>query len=166
MWNLNAAKIPEGVKLGIRKEKWYWKELTGFGRTLNTIHGLIIEINRLLKFNDSLTRDNTTVQGCINMMNDIIDKIDTLVSGCFIIVDEYGRMKSSPYTTKQELNYLNVGLPSASGAMEAEENRWIGLNVDDTFNKPMITIEHKFNEVTSTNTNSNKNDINDIPDGS
>ena len=75
-------------------------------------------------------------------------------------------MKSSPYTTKQELNYLNVGLPSASGAMEAEENRWIGLNVDDTFNKPMITIEHKFNEVTSTNTNSNNNDMNDSPGGS
>ena len=34
-------------------------------------------------------------------MNDIIDKIDTLIPKQFLSVDEYGRIKSFPYTTDQ-----------------------------------------------------------------
>jgi hypothetical protein len=71
-WNNNVLAIPEGVVLGRRLnviedgnnpdfQQYVWKELEGFGRNLNTIHGLIIEINRLLNTNNRYSRDNLTV---------------------------------------------------------------------------------------------------------
>jgi hypothetical protein len=94
IWNINVEEPPEGVILGTRTEEWEWKELDGFARNLNTIHGLIIEINNLIKFDDSLTRDTRTVQGCINKINDIINKIDSLIPNHFIAINEYGQMTS------------------------------------------------------------------------
>ena len=93
LWNLAVTK-PTNLKLGRRTEKWVWKELDGFARTFNTIHGLIIEIRNILKTGDYLTRDQQTVQGCINQINDIIRKINELKPGYFIMVDETGRMTS------------------------------------------------------------------------
>ena len=65
VWDKEVAP-PDTVTLGIRTETYKWTELKGFAEQLNTIHGLILEINKFLKFNDTLTRDRTTVQGCIN----------------------------------------------------------------------------------------------------
>ena len=45
----------------IRDTVYEWRELTGFSKNLNTIHGLILEINRLLQFHDLETRDRETV---------------------------------------------------------------------------------------------------------
>lgn len=94
IWNELVTKIPEGIQLANRKETYTWKQLNGFSRTLNTINGLILKINNLLKSEDKLTRDNKTVQGCINQMNDIIHTIGSLNPSNFIGVDEYGRMTS------------------------------------------------------------------------
>jgi hypothetical protein len=60
-WNTAISEKPEGIVLGRRIEKPVWRELPGFSRTLNTIHGLILELNRLIKFEDNITRDTTTV---------------------------------------------------------------------------------------------------------
>jgi hypothetical protein len=42
LWNDNATAIPSSVVLGTRELTYEWKELEGFARKLNTIHGLII----------------------------------------------------------------------------------------------------------------------------
>jgi hypothetical protein len=47
-WNKNVTTIPDGVLLGTRKDIIQQKELKGFGRSLNTIHGLILQINKIL----------------------------------------------------------------------------------------------------------------------
>ena len=94
IWNELVTEVPEGIQLANRKEAYTWKQLNGFSRTLNTINGLILRINNLLKSEDKLTRDNKTVQGCINQMNDIIRTIGSLNPSDFIGVDEYGRMTS------------------------------------------------------------------------
>ena len=60
-WNPNIKEIPDGVTTGIRDTVYEWRELTGFSKNLNTIHGLILEINRLLQFHDLETRDRETV---------------------------------------------------------------------------------------------------------
>ena len=156
IWNINVEEPPEGVILGTRTEEWEWKELDGFARNLNTIHGLIIEINNILKTDDKLTRDRQTVQGCINIINDLIDKIDTLIPAHFIIVDEYGRMKSSPWTTKQIFNSYNYGNGNITADIE-DVDMWIKLDIDDNHKNPMVTINHTYHPVGETTTISDKN---------
>ena len=122
MWNheVKGDNIPNGVSLSYRREVYEWKELVGFARNLNTIHGLILHINNFLKSGDNLTRDNQTVQGCINIMNDIINKIDTLKPNHFIAVDEYGRMTS----------------------MQPIGDNWINIEINNN-NNDQIAIKHK-----------------------
>ena len=91
---LNKDYKKMGITPCYRQEKYEWKELTGFARTLNTIHGLILHINNILKTDDKFTRDLNTVQGCINQMNDIINKIESLKPNNLIAVNEYGKMTS------------------------------------------------------------------------
>ena len=124
-WNINIDEpsMDSEIKIYPRKETFQWKELVGFSRTLNTINGLILEINNFMKFDDELTRDNKTVQGCINQMNDIINKIDQLKPSHFIAVDEYGRMTS----------------------MEPEGDKWISVKVNED-NGDKVVINHKFNK--------------------
>jgi hypothetical protein len=42
LWNDNVTAVPSSVVLGTRELTYEWKELEGFARKLNTIHGLII----------------------------------------------------------------------------------------------------------------------------
>jgi hypothetical protein len=60
VWN-SSANRPESVTIGGRKEIYVWKELKGFAEQLNTAHGLILEINKILKTGDTITRDTNTV---------------------------------------------------------------------------------------------------------
>ena len=66
-WNIEVLQ-PEGVILGRREESFEWIELKGFARTINTIHGLLLELNNFVRFNDKITRDTTTLQGCMNLI--------------------------------------------------------------------------------------------------
>lgn len=156
--NINSSDAPEGVTLGIREEIYEWKELPRFGKTLNTIHGLILEINKFLEFNNKLTRDTTTVQGCINTINDIIRNFGDLYAEQILIVDEYGRISSSPFTLEQEVkankysyNYdtetLKVEEAKVKFDMAGEETGWIHLDVNPSAETPMITLNHKFNSL-------------------
>lgn len=92
-WNSLVDK-PDDVKLGLRKEVYQWKELKDFARKLNTIHGLIIKINQIMKFDDELTRDTATVQGCINQLKDIINKFDSLKPNKIAVINKYGKIAS------------------------------------------------------------------------
>ena len=97
IWNENLIPTSDNNFNNIiyyRWNNWSWKELIGFARTLNTIHGLILRVNNLVKFDDKLTRDNNTVQGCINKLNDIIHTIGALKPNHFIAVNEAGHMVS------------------------------------------------------------------------
>jgi hypothetical protein len=54
---------------------------------------------------DTDTRDKNTVSGSINIMNDIVNKFDILTPNSFIVVDNYGRIRSTNVTTD---DYLTV----------------------------------------------------------
>lgn len=97
-----------------------WKELQGFARTLNTIHGLILKINQFFKFDDTLTRDRSTVQGCLNSLNDVLNQFNTLKPGDISIVDSYGRLTGANLVT----------------------DSWFNVNINYDLNRPNISIEH------------------------
>lgn len=87
-----SVKIPAGVELSMMEEKADWKELEGFGTGLNTIHGLILQMNKVLEDGDKLTRDDNTVQGAINKLKDILIRFEDIQGHGIMAVDDYGRI--------------------------------------------------------------------------
>lgn len=137
-WNPNIQIIPESVTLATREPLATMEELVGFADTLNTIHGLILNINNiLLKNNDIYTRDSTTVRGCINLMNDILQRFEIISPGQIMVVDDYGRLHSAPMTG----------------------DNWIDINIDDNAVEPIINISHKIIPVDNTESNTDQSII-------
>ena len=116
----------------------------------------------MLLADDHLTRDNTTVQGAINTLNDIIAKFDTLTPSEFVMVDRYGRIHSGDFSTEQGGSYTNVGT-KATGTISNEKNRWVKLTTDSgkaPDYKPSFTLQHQLSFTTpDTTTTANKNVI-------
>lgn len=167
-WNMNVSPIPEGVKLGTRQPYPTFEELNGFARELNTIHGLILKINYMLLYGDSFTRDQSTVQGCINVLNDIIAKFEFINPGEIMTVDSYGRIHSTPYTTSQEYDNFNFGKLKANGVpetIEATEDRWIRLDINPDAAHPLITFKHEFTEAADSQTTTTADKNNGDGDG-
>ena len=119
VWDKEVAP-PDTVTLGVRTETYKWTELKGFAEQLNTIHGLILEINKFFKFNDTLTRDRTTVQGCINQINDIINVFGEINPSDTVIINSYGQFAGARYITDD----------------------WISVSTNKSLSDPSITINH------------------------
>lgn len=99
LWNpevdieaLHAKNYAKDIELGIREEAWQMVKMEGFAKDLNTIHGILLKINQFFKFGDTLTRDTSTVQGCMNVLNDTVTKISELVPVKPVIIDQYGKI--------------------------------------------------------------------------
>ena len=159
IWNNTIKNIPTSIILAVREDSYELRTLTGFARTLNTIHGLILEINKLIDFGCKATRDTKTVQGCINYINDIIAKFAELNPGDILVVDSYGRIHGAPHTSAQEFSVFTPTENYNTKAQESGllEDRWIYLNVDYQADNPKLTIEHRYNPVSSINTYSDLN---------
>ena len=135
-WNENI-RIPEGIKVAKHKIIKKFQELYGFGRTMNTIHGLILRLNNMLEQGDERTRDIQTAQGCINQLNDIINKFASLRENAILTVDRFGRVNSSDYSGKQsDLKYTwynNKIYTDRDNNRDnkLKEDRWIKINVNN-----------------------------------
>lgn len=125
VWDKNVDP-PATVTLGGRYTEPKWTELKGFSRTLNTINGLILQLNKYFKFDDQYVRDNSTVQGCLNQLKDIIDLTDDLNPGNLIIIDDYGRMSGS----------------------RLEADGWVVPTVDTKAKNTSLILSHALPEVT------------------
>ena len=155
-WNTEASKIPAGVTLGTREEYYGMEVISNLARDENTIHGLILRLNKILEANNTHTRDTKTVQGSINALNDILARFDELKSGEFVVVDEYGRYHSASFTTAQPYTAINNGT-GATTTHASSEDRWIDLDVDPKWNSPKITVTHNFTAVADTTTTADLN---------
>lgn len=163
-WNNEVKEVPETVHLVTRVEEPCWIEMD-LGVSLNTLHGWILQMSKYFCDDvDNLTRNRETVQGTINYLNDIIDKFDKLVPGEFVVVDEYGRMQSAGYTTSQAYTSKNYGKSIDGEDTDnylTTEDRWIGVDIDTSYENPYITITHNYTPVNPTTTVSDKNDPTD-----
>lgn len=171
IWNTSIKDLPRDeetgkslVILATRVEGWKWKELVGFARDFNTIHGLIIEINKILKTGDAKTRDLATVQGCINSINDIIVKIGKLKPAQIAAIDKYGRIAGSDYTTVQDFNatrtkYNYETNQLDSSLIEEKQSKWIDLNVNLEQVTPVIEVQHIYNPINSIEIETNMNTV-------
>ena len=62
-----------------------------------------------MKQGDALTRDEDTLQGALNKLNDLIRRFGTMEPGELMMVDNAGRMAGVTYTTKQDFTAVNHG---------------------------------------------------------
>lgn len=152
VWDVNGQP-PEGVVLGALfndiveelkdkghevEKKYEWKELKGFSQDLNTINGLILQLNKMYRFDDELTRDISTVQGMFNTLRDYFVKFDTLTPGNFLAVNEYGQLDSRNlgelFPTKELiLTEYEVGTEAAE------------IESGDSINSAFGKLEYKIN---------------------
>lgn len=120
VWDEENTNLPEGLTIGFRTETNTIDELKGFARTFNTIHGLILEIRRLLDDAHDHTRNQQTVQGAINTLNDIIAKFNKITPNKLVVTDEYGRYSPAEY----------------------KDNTWLSWDVNHNFENPDVELIH------------------------
>lgn len=160
-WNIFTESVPSTVTLGTREEVYDIVQLPGFARNLNTIHGLILKINQLLLTDDKYTRDRTTIQGTLNTLNDIINLFDKMKPSHILMVDEYGRIQSADWNTQQQASSdvtkknsttyrkgVGADIYPTAANVDAMEDQWITMNVNDDIFNPLITIHHNYQKVT------------------
>ena len=140
-------------------------EIETMAKSLDTIYGCILQMKNLLEVEDSETRDQSTVTGAINVLNDIINIFEDLVPGEFLFADSQGHVNSMNWTSAQEYSYSNFGKVSAEAEMpkynnNTLENRWINLELKEDERKFYLT--HNFNPIEDTTTSANKNDASGI----
>lgn len=120
-WNEEIISWPNTLHIGTRDEQYEMQEIKGFARSFNTIHGLILEIRKLLDTGHAYTRDENTVQGAINKLKDIIAKFENLQPGKLILIDNYGRVHPT----------------------DTINNSWIEWDVKPDPVNPSIEVKHK-----------------------
>lgn len=144
-WTIDS--IPEGVILGKKAAKNELKELEGFARNFNTIHGLILRLNEIIEGYEEDTRDLTTAKGCINKLNDIIVKFDKLIPGQLLITNEYGQLANIKL---EDLLFTEYSLDgNISGAIET----------GDTINSAFSKVENNITNLNSSLTEKINDDI-------
>lgn len=124
-WNNNVSIIPSAVTLATRDIVYEAVELNGFGRHLNTLNGLILQVNKIIENSDYYHRDNDSVQGLLNQLKDLISNIGEMTPEDVIITDNYGRMRGA----------------------KLKSNDWIETSVDGNVLSPALNINHKVNEI-------------------
>ena len=142
--------------------EWEFQEIPYFAKDVNTLHGLILKINQMLLAGDKVTRDNSTVQGCINLINDILDKFDQLKPAEIVMVDKLGQIHSGDWDTKQKSSTQQGTAPAIpiGEPVAADDERWIKLSTTAGTSpdfKPHIKLEHMFRAGTDTTSASNLN---------
>lgn len=128
-WLANETDlVPASIKLAFKEESETLVPLAGFARELNTINGLILKMNHMLEIDNIDTRDKRTLQGSINVINDYICKFNELTPRELLIVDNYGRIHSSPWQSDQ----------------------WLKVKISANPQNPELTFEHLYNPVANT----------------
>lgn len=161
-WNPNVTNVPPTVTLATRVENTELRPLDEFARNLNTMHGLILKTNRMLLMNDQYTRDERTVQGAVNALNDKVAQFGKMTPNEVMVVDNYGRTQSAEYSTLQKgtselikntsiADSLNNGIKADTYSTAADvasmREQWVTLNIDGNVKNPKLTIHHNFQAV-------------------
>lgn len=101
-WSDYSAYIPPSITLYTRTEGFDLIELKGFeGNGENTIHGMLLKLNKLYNTDDEETRELDSLKGALNSVRDILYQIQTLRPGHILYVNDFGQITSSPITYDQ-----------------------------------------------------------------
>lgn len=169
-WQPATYTVPDEVTLATRDEVYELKEIPEFARNLNTMHGMLLKLNRYMEYDDSFTRDPRIGNGLLNQVKDLIANIGKLKPRTFVTVDDTGRMLETDWDTRQAATASVAKtankslLKDVAGDVFSEvanvasmRKQWITANLDGTPDKPILRIHHNFQAVTDTTSATNKN---------
>lgn len=169
-WQPSTYVVPEGVTLATREEVYELKEIPEFARNLNTMHGMLLKINRYMEYDDDFTRDERIGNGLLNQVKDLIANIGKLVPRTFVTIDDTGRMIETDWDTRQAatasvaktankslLKDVAGDVFSKVSSVANMRQQWITANLDGTPDAPVLRIHHNFQAVNDTTSTTNKN---------
>ena len=169
-WQPSTYVVPEGVTLATREEVYELKEIPEFARNLNTMHGMLLKINRYMEYDDDFTRDERIGNGLLNQVKDLIANIGKLVPRTFVTIDDTGRMVETDWDTRQAatasvaktankslLKDVAGDVFSKVSSVANMRKQWITANLDGTPDKPVLRIHHNFQAVNDTTSTTDKN---------
>lgn len=161
-WDTDYKVVVDGLSLIGQQMGYEFSELVGFADGLNTIHGLILKLNALLEIDNETSRDNKTVQGCINLMNDILNTFDTLTPKSLLTVDQFGKIISAKINTDQtnSINFTKEPLKADSDDIIDKDiykhdysdpaminKQWITVNINNDKNNNILSIHHNYHKL-------------------
>lgn len=97
------------MHVGKREEKTTLRELEGFGRTYNTINGLIVKIRQLIGTDEGENRETDTILGAAQKIRDIVAQFGAMAPSQALVVDGYGRVRSAESNCEQIDEIKNYG---------------------------------------------------------
>lgn len=125
--------------------KWGLTEIPRLGDEINTLHGLILKVNKILLEGNELTRDRSTIQGALNSLNDILDKFNLITANSVLMTNANAKIYSGQIVTNTNNNLLAINRTGEGN----NQNLSITHKVIDS------TANNYRNEVSLTDTNSN-----------
>lgn len=84
-------------------------DLEDFGRTHNTINGLIVKIRQLIGTDEGQNRDTGTILGATQKIRDIVAQFGAMTPSQALVVDGYGRVRSAESNCEQIDEIKNYG---------------------------------------------------------
>lgn len=153
---------PDDATVGTESDIEYkFVEVPDVAGKLSTIYGCILQMRELMGTElNAGTKDRNTVQGSINVLNDLIDLFEhKIYPSCPVITNNEGQLATSTITTTQMYSANNWANPAANVAEEPKDKAWISYSVDGS--KKEIEVIHTFHEVEDTKTTKNVNDNGD-----
>lgn len=166
-WDTDYKTVVDGLSIIGQQMGYEFSELVGFADGLNTIHGLILKLNSLLEIDNETSRDNKTVQGCINLMNDILNTFDTLIPKSLLTVDQFGKIISAKINTDQtnSINFtkeppkINCFSKDSDDIINKDiykyehsdpvmiDKQWITVNINNDKNNNILSIHHNYHKL-------------------
>lgn len=141
LWN-DGCEVPEGVEINNVVERWGIEELPELFDGKNTMLGLILQMKAFLDVEHSDTRDLKTVQGSINVLNDIIKSFAYRSTGQLMITNNYGQIAGATLSSAQRYQYTNLKTGNTSTLTANTDGQWIKHEVNPVYSGPQIILKH------------------------
>lgn len=115
-WNDYSLYVPASVELGVLEETKDLIPMEGVIDDSISIHGALLQLDKIYNADDIKTRDPLTLKGAINTVKDLFYNIKHLIPGRILYINDFGQITSSESSlTYQDLvkaiNKINTLVP-------------------------------------------------------
>ena len=106
-WSDYASYIPPSVTLFTKEKIPSLVEMNGLANNEMSINSILLNLEKIYNISDEGSRDKNTLNGALNIANDLLYQIKTLIPGHILYVNDFGQIVSSPITYNQLKNLIN-----------------------------------------------------------
>ena len=100
-WNNDALFVPASVTLGVKDERYDFKELIGINNGKTSLNGLILETDKFIDYTNETSRNINTLKGIHNKLTDLFYTIDQFSPGKMLYVNNFGQIVTTSVSYKE-----------------------------------------------------------------